>query len=351
MSNSDGFKRCDGFAGSIPQNFINANLPVCPMCGSADPYWTLKDKFEFTAHRILFRCKDCGCILSATQDDFSGTTKSTAYAVLTTGGAVNALVKKKQGKDVKTVYMKVEDAGSAQTSSALIGKELPIDEFKAMAAALSGAAPAVEEPVAAAPAAAEAPAEEPEIKVTYAEPVAAPAAEEPEIKVAYAEPVAAPAPAPAAPVYTAPAPAPKQKKAKAPVASIIFAILAFLGIFVSSTVNLLPNFIPSLGISTPINFFNVICPGLETTGILLFVIGLFLHRKCGNILCGVGIVLFALSTFSYLVTSGFSFFIITDLITVIFLIISAIFYFTKAKVLGMPLKLIFGIFAILAAFV
>ena len=263
MSSPDGFKRCNGFAGSIPQNFINANMPVCPMCGSADPYWTHKDKLEFTAHRILFRCKDCGCVISATQDDFSGTTKSTAYAVLKTGGAVNALVKKKQGKDVKTVYMKVEDAGSAQTSSAFVGKELPIDEFKAMAAAFGApAAPAAEE--APAPEAAPVEATEPEIKVTYAAP-AAPQAE-PEVKVSYA----APAPAPVAP-------APKAKKAKAPVASIIFTVFAMLGVFCTIGIDIVPLFLPHFGLPGGIAYtakigLTTVLGSIQLLGMLLFLI-------------------------------------------------------------------------------
>ena len=145
----EGFRRCDGFTGSIPQNFINSNMPTCPLCGSPDPYWTLKDKMEWTNHRILFRCKDCTGVLSATQDDFTGRTKSTAYAAITTAGLVNAIVKKNQGKDVKTVYMKVEDSGMFQPNSPLVGQELPIEEFQRMAAMYS--APAAPQPFAPAP--------------------------------------------------------------------------------------------------------------------------------------------------------------------------------------------------------
>lgn len=131
----EGFRRCDGFTGSIPQNFINSNMPTCPLCGSPDPYWTLKDKMEWTNHRILFRCKDCTGVLSATQDDFTGRTKSTAYAAITTAGLVNAIVKKNQGKDVKTVYMKVEDSGMFQPNSPLVGQEMPLEQLQQMAAA------------------------------------------------------------------------------------------------------------------------------------------------------------------------------------------------------------------------
>ena len=132
-----GFTRCDGFVGHVPQNFINNNLPTCPLCGSPDPYWTLKDKIEFTAHRVMFRCQHCGGVLSATQNDFDGTTKSTAYAILNSGGAMNALIKKRQGKDVKTVYMKVVDVGACRTTNELLNVELPLEDFQRMAASFS----------------------------------------------------------------------------------------------------------------------------------------------------------------------------------------------------------------------
>lgn len=145
-----GFTRCDGFVGHIPQNFINNNMPVCPLCGSPDPYWTLKDKIEFTAHRVMFRCQHCGGVLSATQNDFDGTTKSTAFAIMNSGGAMNALIKKRQGKDVKTVYMKVVDVGACRTTNELQDKELPLEEFQRMAASFS-AQPQNGQPVQAAP--------------------------------------------------------------------------------------------------------------------------------------------------------------------------------------------------------
>ena len=133
MSSAEGFKRCDGFVGSIPQNWINTNFPTCPLCGSTDPYWTLKDKMEFTANRVMFRCKDCGCVLSATTADFSGATKSGAF-VLTNAGLVNAISKSKDGKDIKTVYIKIEDAGTFYLDKSVEGKEFPVEQLKALSA-------------------------------------------------------------------------------------------------------------------------------------------------------------------------------------------------------------------------
>ncbi len=351
MSSSDGFKRCDGYVGSVPQNFVNANLPTCPMCGSHDPYWLLKDKLEFTAHRIMFRCSKCGCILSATQDDFTGRTKSTAYSVLTTGGAVNALVKKNQGKDIKTVYVKIEDAGDAQVSSALVGKELPLDDLKAMAAAF-GAQPSVspaESPAASEPVCSE-PA--PEIKVSYAAPAEAPAAGEVPVSVSYAAPAAS-APAACAP---APAPAPEApvKRSKMPVVSIIAVALAFCAICLSLisrgarvAVGGAPTAISPTAIIYVLRFFNLV-------GIVLMFVGLLLHRKNLQLLFGIGLLINAAATLINAATTlMFSYYnrgvdLIATIVVFVFFVLSGLYYILKGKTFGNPLKLILSIAAMTA---
>lgn len=69
--------------------------------------------------------------------------------MITTAGLVNAMVKKNQDKDVKTVYMKLEDSGIFQPNSPLVGQDLPIEEFQRMAAMYS--APVAPPPVTPAP--------------------------------------------------------------------------------------------------------------------------------------------------------------------------------------------------------
>ena len=131
------FKRCDGFVGSVPQKFVDASIPQCPLCGSGNPYWTLRDKIELKATRVQFRCQDCGGVLSATEEDFSGRTKSTAHAMFSTAGAVNALMKKRDGKDLKTVYVRVDELGSSGASGDLLKQEIPLEKIQAMGAALN----------------------------------------------------------------------------------------------------------------------------------------------------------------------------------------------------------------------
>lgn len=126
------FRRCDGFAGSIPQKFIDTNFPKCPMCGTNDPYWKLKDKMEMMGNRTMFLCDKCGAILSATTSDLSGFSKS-KVGLLTTAGMFNAIGKKASGKSVGTTYIKVEEVGNAQTTKVYEGKELPIEELQALA--------------------------------------------------------------------------------------------------------------------------------------------------------------------------------------------------------------------------
>lgn len=129
------FKRYDGFTGSIPQHFIDSKFPKCPMCGTGAPYWKPKNKMELMGNRTLFLCDKCGAILSATTADLTGFSSNKA-SILTTAGMLNAIGKKSSGKDVGTVYMKVEDVGKAQTTKLYQGKEMPIEELQAIAASL-----------------------------------------------------------------------------------------------------------------------------------------------------------------------------------------------------------------------
>lgn len=129
------FRRCDGFVGSIPQKFIDTKFTKCPMCGTNEPYWKLKDKIELMGNRTLFLCDKCGAILSATTLDLSGFSKSKA-GLLTTAGMFNAIGKKASGKNVATTYMKVEEVGSAQTTKVYKGKEMSIEELQALADSL-----------------------------------------------------------------------------------------------------------------------------------------------------------------------------------------------------------------------
>ena len=41
------FKRMEGFAGSVPQGFIDRSVKICPFCGSKNPHWALDQKMQF----------------------------------------------------------------------------------------------------------------------------------------------------------------------------------------------------------------------------------------------------------------------------------------------------------------
>jgi len=116
----------EGFAGSIPQKFIDTRVPRCPMCGTTDPHWAIDQKMGFlTLNRYLFRCEQCGCILSATIADVTGFARTPISTI--------GFAKMLSGKKTKTIYMKVENAGRAQTTKIHEGKELSLEKINAMA--------------------------------------------------------------------------------------------------------------------------------------------------------------------------------------------------------------------------
>ena len=86
---------------------------------------------------------------------------------------------------------------------------------------------------------------------------------------------------------------------------------------------------------------------INLSALTLFAIGLILHAKKGHILCGVALLLQSVEFIFSVFTENIAVFIITYTLALIFLVLSGVFYLTRAKVLGMPLKLIFGIIAVI----
>jgi hypothetical protein len=124
---ADGFKRYDGFIGSIPQKFIDKNFPKCPMCGTAEPYWTIRTEMGWL-NRNLFKCDKCECILSAEVAETAGMNKT----ILTTTGLFKAL----SGKKNRTTYLRVDEVGTAQVTETFNGREMPLEELQALANSL-----------------------------------------------------------------------------------------------------------------------------------------------------------------------------------------------------------------------
>jgi len=128
------FKRMEGFAGSIPQQFADTQIPKCPMCGTTEPYWTLDQRMgkmfsldpEENAHKYLFKCDKCQCVLRVPTTDVVGVGRS---ALLSWQG----VAKKLRGKDTSAVYVTIEEVGNMQTTEIHKGKEMTLHELTAMA--------------------------------------------------------------------------------------------------------------------------------------------------------------------------------------------------------------------------
>lgn len=121
------FKRMEGFAGSVPQGFIDRSVKICPLCGTDVPHWSIDQKMQMKleGNLYLFKCEQCGCILSSPVPDVTGFNKT----MLTTTG----LLKKLSGKKNGEIYMKVQDAGTSGMAEC-VGKEYTLAEINQMAA-------------------------------------------------------------------------------------------------------------------------------------------------------------------------------------------------------------------------
>lgn len=121
------FKRMEGFAGSVPQQFIDNRVPKCPMCGTDDPHWAIDQKMGWV-NRYLFKCEKCDCILSSSVPDVTGFGRTP----LTTLG----LAKMIGGKKASTIYMKIDEVGKMQATQLNKDKEVELEELNEMANSL-----------------------------------------------------------------------------------------------------------------------------------------------------------------------------------------------------------------------
>lgn len=124
------FKR----VGSKTLSYIDANFPICPACGTAEPYWALKGKIDFSDNRVQFRCDECGSIFSITTSDLSGLSRNSTNPILGLYAgsviALNAITKTLKGKRVKTTYIKIEHIGEHNIHNLLQGSEYPIEDLQ-----------------------------------------------------------------------------------------------------------------------------------------------------------------------------------------------------------------------------
>ncbi len=121
------FRRMEGFAGSVPQGFIDRNVKVCPLCGSNNPHWAVDQKMQFKleGNLYLFQCEQCKGVLSSPVPDVTGYNNT---ALTTTG-----LLKKLSGKKNGVIYIKIYDVGNNSGIADLSDKEYSLEELNQLA--------------------------------------------------------------------------------------------------------------------------------------------------------------------------------------------------------------------------
>lgn len=126
------FKRMEGFAGSVPQGFIDGRVKVCPFCGSNNPHWAIDQKMQMKleGNLYLFQCEQCKGVLSAPVPDVTGYNNT----VLTTTG----LLKKLSGKKNGVIYLRVYDAGNNPDYVNKVGTEYTLEEIYQIAVEKGG---------------------------------------------------------------------------------------------------------------------------------------------------------------------------------------------------------------------
>ncbi len=126
------FKRMEGFAGSVPQGFIDGRVKICPLCGTTNPHWAIDQKMQLKmeGNLYLFQCEQCKGVLSSPVPDVTGFNNT----ILTTTG----LLKRMSGKKNGVIYLRVYNAGNNENMNGLVGKEFTLEEINQMGLEKSG---------------------------------------------------------------------------------------------------------------------------------------------------------------------------------------------------------------------
>ncbi len=129
------FQRYDGFAGSVPQKFVDRTFIKCPICCSAKPNWTLSqhNQMSWKGNLYLFKCSCCEGIISMSMPDVTTLGNGgSGVALNPTVGLTNLMVKAGSGKEAGAVYAVIESVGTSGVTSEVEGKEFKLEHVQEM---------------------------------------------------------------------------------------------------------------------------------------------------------------------------------------------------------------------------
>ena len=129
------FQRYDGFAGSVPQKFVDRTFVKCPICCSAKPNWTLSqhNQMSWKGNLYLFKCSCCEGIISMSMPDVTTLGNGgSGVALNPTVGLTNLMVKAGSGKEAGAVYAVIESVGTSGVNPVCEGKEFKLEHVQEM---------------------------------------------------------------------------------------------------------------------------------------------------------------------------------------------------------------------------
>jgi hypothetical protein len=129
------FHRAEGFAGSVPQTFVNRTFPKCPICCSSDPYWTISqhNQMSWKGNLYLFKCSRCEGIISMSMPDVTTLGNGSSGVVANPNvGLTNLMAKASSGKEAGAVYAVIESVGHSGVTPECEGKEFKLEQMQDM---------------------------------------------------------------------------------------------------------------------------------------------------------------------------------------------------------------------------
>lgn len=129
------FHRAEGFAGSVPQTFVNRTFPKCPLCCTKDPHWTISqhNQMSWKGNLYLFKCSECDGIISMSMPDVTTLGNGGSGIAFNPGvGLTNIIAKSSSGKEAGAVYAVIESVGKSGVTPECQGREFKLEQLQDM---------------------------------------------------------------------------------------------------------------------------------------------------------------------------------------------------------------------------
>ena len=116
----------------MAENFVNEQMPRCPLCKTKEPDWTFEHTEFLQDKKVIYTCSSCHCRLSSNYGEMKGVFGESFSEFIQGAASYDAMVRSVYGKKKGVIYVNIVDTGENEKIEEYQGQEIPYMELKEM---------------------------------------------------------------------------------------------------------------------------------------------------------------------------------------------------------------------------